>query len=249
MDDVPETTTLHGQLNRLFLLLPLVILSAGCQMAASGYNVAGVRAVQEGHPQVAVQKFQQALNNDPSNADAYYNLAATYHQMGKQKGDKNMLHQAEQLYNQCLDQNPNHTECYRGLAVLLIDTQRNQNAFTLMERWEQRSPQLADPKIELARLYQEFGDKENAKNELNQALAVDANNARAWAALGSLREQSGELGQALANYQRSYQLNNFDTGVGTRIAQLQQQGVQSEVTLPPNGGTQMAQGANNRQRY
>ncbi len=241
--------TLHQQLIRLFLLLPLLSLGTGCQMAASGYNVAGVRSVEEGQPQVAVSQFQKALSHDPANPDAYYNLAATYHQMAKQTNDRNMMHQAEQLYNQCLDLDPNHTECYRGLAVLLIDTQRNDKAFTLMERWEQRSPQLADPKVELARLYQEFGDKENAKNQLNQALAVDANNARAWAALGSLREQSGELGQALANYQRSYQLNNLDAGVGARIATLQRQGIQSEVPMAPNSGTQMAQGANNRQRY
>lgn len=218
-------------------------------MAASGYNVAGVRSVEEGQPAVAVNKFQQALSHDPKNADAYYNLAATYHQMGKQANDTNMMHQAEALYNQCLDLSPNHTECHRGLAVLLVDTQRNDKAFTLMERWGQRSPQLADPKVELARLYQEFGDKENAKNQLNQALALDANNARAWAALGHLREQSGELGQALANYQRSYQLNSMDAGIGTRIATLQRQGVQSEVPMAPSSGTQFAQGPSSRQRY
>ncbi len=219
-------------------------------MAASGYNVAGVRAAEEGQPQVAMQQFQKALSHDATNPDAYYNLAATYHQMGKQNNDRNMMHQAEALYNQCLDLNPNHTECHRGLAVLLVDTNRSDKAFTLMERWEQRAPQLPDPKVELARLYQEFGDKENAMNQLNQALAVDANNARAWAALGSLREQNGELGQALANYQRSYQLNNLDSGVGSRIATLQRQGIQSEVPMSPSSGTQLAnQPGSNRQRY
>lgn len=236
-------------MNHCFLLLPVACAAAGCQMAASGYNVAGVRSVEEGQPVVAVNKFQQALSHDPQNADAYYNLAATYHQMGKQANDTNMLHQAEALYNQCLDLAPNHTECHRGLAVLLVDTQRSDKAFTLMERWGQRSPQMADPRIELARLYQEFGDKQNATNQLNQALALDANNPRAWAALGNLREQSGDLGQALANYQRSYQLNTMDAGVGTRIATLQRQGIRSEVPMAPSSGTQFAQGPNTRQRY
>ncbi|MFN3152100.1 tetratricopeptide repeat protein [Bremerella sp.] len=241
--------TLRRQLILFSLVASLAVASTGCQMAASGYNVAGVRAAEEGQPQVAVNQFQKALGHDPTNPDAYYNLAATYHQMGKQSGDQNTLHQAEALYNQCLDLNPNHTECHRGLAVLLVDTQRSDKAFTLMERWEQRSPQLADPKIELARLYQEFGDKENAMNQLNQALAVDANNSRAWAAIGSLREQNGELGQALANYQRSYQLNNLDAGVGSRIAALQRQGIQSEVPMAPSSGTQLANQPNTRKRY
>ncbi|MBI1247273.1 tetratricopeptide repeat protein [bacterium] len=218
-------------------------------MAASGYNVAGIRAVEEGQPQVAVTKFQKALGHDPTNADAYYNLAATYHQMGKQTNDPKMLHQAEELYNKCLDLDHNHTECHRGLAVLLIDTKRSDSAFTLMENWEREAPQLADPKIELARLYQEFGDKENARNELNQALAVDANNARAWAAMGSLREQSGDLGQALANYQRAYSLNTLDSGVGARVAALQRQGVQSSLPLSTTSGTRLAAQPGTQRRY
>lgn len=249
MDDVHRINALFYNFSPASLLLLLLATAGGCQVAASGYNVAGVRAVEEGQPVAAVNQFQKALSHDPQNADAYYNLAATYHQMGKQQNDTNMLHQAEVLYNQCLDMSPNHTECHRGLAVLLVDTQRSDKAFTLMERWGQRSPQLADPKVELARLYQEFGDKENAQNQLNQALALDSNNARAWAALGALREQSGDLGQALANYQRSYQLNNMDNGVVTRIATLQRQGVQSELPMAPTSSTRLVNNPNARQRY
>jgi len=226
-----------------------LLFASGCQMAASGYNVAGIRSVESGQPVAAVNQFQKALTHDPTNADAYYNLAATYHQMGKQQNDQAMLHQAETLYNKCFDFSPDHLEGHRGLAVLLIDMNRSDQAFTLMERWGQSSPQLADPKIELARLYQEFGNEESAKNQLNQALAVDANDPRAWAALGSLREQSGDYGQALANYQRSFQLNNLDSGVGARIASLQRQGVQAEVPMNPTGSTQLVQNPNTRQRY
>jgi len=196
-----------------------------------------------------VNSFQKALAHDPKNADAYYNLASTYHQLGKKNNDTATLHQAEVLYNQCLDLSPDHPECHRGLAVLLVDTQRSDKAFTLMERWGQRSPQQAEPKIEMARLYQEFGDKDSATNLLNQALAIDANNSRAWAALGSLREQSGDLPQAVANYQRSYQLDNLNSNLGARIAQLQGQGIQTEVPLSPAGETRLVQNPNTRQRY
>ncbi|MCC9605609.1 tetratricopeptide repeat protein [Blastopirellula sp. JC732] len=234
----------------LYRAAMLVALACtGCQMASTSSNVAGVRAVQNGQPMVAVNQFQQALANDPTNADALYNMAATYHEMAKTNNDQAMLQQAEYLYNQCLDQDPNHTDCYRGLAVLLIDTKQPDRAYKLMEGWAQRNPTSADPKVELARLYQEFGDDQTALAQLNQAVAIDANNARAWAALGSLREKSGDYSQALANYQRSLALNNFQDGVNTRVATLVRQGVQADTPLSPTGDTRIVQNPNTTQRY
>ncbi|TWT39473.1 tetratricopeptide repeat protein [Blastopirellula retiformator] len=229
--------------------LLLAIACSGCQMASSSSNVAGVRAVQSGQPMVAVNHFQQALANDPTNADALYNMAATYHEMAKVNNDPAMMKQAEELYNRCLDQNGDHAECYRGLAVLLIDMKQPDSAYTLMEGWAQRSPNSADPKVELARLYQEFGDDQTALAQLNQAVAIDANNARAWAALGNMREKSGDYSQALANYQRSLALNNFQDGVSTRVATLVRQGVQADTPLSPTGDTRIVQNPNTTQRY
>lgn len=229
--------------------LLLAIACTGCQMASSSSNVAGVRAVQNGQPMVAVNHFQQALANDPTNADALYNMAATYHELAKTNNDQATMRQAEYLYNECLEQDGNHVDCYRGLAVLLIDTKQPDRAYTLMERWGQRNPNSADPKVELARLYQEFGDDQTALAQLNQAVAIDANNARAWAALGNMREKSGDYSQALANYQRSLALNNFQDGVSTRVATLVRQGVQADTPLAPTGDTRIVQNPNTTQRY
>ena len=179
---------------------------------------------QQGRYYEAIQQFQQVLAKDPTNADAYYNLASSYHNLGKASGDPQVLTQAEQLYNQCLDMSPDHPDCHRALACLLVDTGRADKAFTLLERWSQRSPQLTDSHVELARLYEEFGDKQSAIKHLEQAVAVDANNpnsARAWAALASLREQTGDTYQALLDYSRSQQLNPFQPAVSQRIASLQ----------------------------
>lgn len=190
-------------------------------MSATGHNVDGVRNVQLGNHQAAIQNFQRALVSDPNNADAYYNLAAVYHEMGRANMDKGLLEQAEGLYHQCLDRNPDHAECHRGLVALLVQTDRSRSAFTLLERWATRSYQLAEPRIELARLYEEYGDKETATRHLTDALDIDPHNARAWTALGNLREQQGEMAQALSNYQQGYNLNRFQPGVAHRIARLQ----------------------------
>lgn len=209
----------------LFALPLLAMLVAvgitGCHMAADSQNLQGVRLFQQGQMQPALQEFQQAVATDPKNADAHYNLAATTHRLGIKKNDPDMLSQAEALYNQCLDIDEQHADCYRGLAVLLVQTDRPDRAFTLLKNWATTHPEVADARVELARLYQEFGDLETAKLHLNNAILADQSNARAWAALGSIREQMGDTDQALANYQRSLNLNQFQGGISERIAALQ----------------------------
>lgn len=195
-------------------------MSAGCKIAADGQNLAGVRHYQQGQYEVAMQRFQQAVTTDPKNADAYYNMAATVHRMGTARNDQNLLGQAETLYNRCLDEDENHTDCHRGLAVLLAETGRSDRAFNLLKNWAIRSPQLADARIELARLYEEYGDADTAKVHLIEALKINQDSERALNALGRLREQSGEYAQALANYQRSYGLNRFQPHTAERIAAL-----------------------------
>jgi tetratricopeptide (TPR) repeat protein len=220
------------------LLSVLLSAGSGCRMVSQTQNADGVTMFQQAYYQGALQRFHQSMQTDPSNADAYYNLAATYQRLGKLHNQKSDLDQAESYYHQCLDHDPNHQDCYRGLAVLLVEEGRTQDAFTLVQNWEQRSPSLAAPKIELARLYDEAGNKAVAKQELIDALAVDPNNARALAALGKLREDAGETAQALANYQRSLAINSYQPQVAQRVAALQTAIGAPAMPTPP-GGTRM----------
>jgi tetratricopeptide (TPR) repeat protein len=222
---------------RGFMFVGVVALAAmgsGCHWSAAGKNVNGAALHHQGRYQEAIQQFQLALQQNPASADAYYNMAASYHQLGKLQNDQQALAQAEQLYNQALNISPDHVDCHRALACLLVDTGRADKAFTLLERWAQRSPQVIDSHIELARLYEEFGDKENAIRNLEQAIAVRSDtheSARALSALARLREQSGDAYQALVNYNRSLQINPSQPAVAERIASLQR--AMGGVQLPP----------------
>jgi len=226
---------------------------AGCQWASSGQNAQGRQLYEQGQYTAAMQQFQKAISTSPTDPDGYYNLAATEHRLGAQRQDRALLEQAEALYNQCLDHDPNHLECHRGLAVLLVDTGRPDKAFTLMKNWASQNPTLAEPRIELARLYEEYGDPATAKRYLEDAVQQDPNNSRAWLALGKIREGSGELTQAMANYQRSYSLNNMQPMVAERIAAISRQLSDSYDRSLSAGDTRMAQPNTNnqvgRQRY
>jgi tetratricopeptide (TPR) repeat protein len=218
----------------------ILALAGGCaDFSAQGRNAEGVRLFSQGRYDEALRQFQEASYTDPISPDGYYNLAATYHRLGTLENRQSDLDQAESYYNQCLDRDPNHADCYRGLAVLLAEQGRNDEAFRLLEGWADRNPSAADPKIELARLFQEFGDRPAAKAHLIEALQVDPDNPRALAALGKIREETGEPEQALVDYQRSLWHNQFQPQVASRIAALR-----STMPMPlsitgPDGGTRL----------
>jgi len=235
------------------LLLTGVLLAlGGCgEFAAQGRNAEGVRLFQQAQYQEAMREFHEASYDDPNDADAYYNLAATYHRLGRVEHRQSDLDQAECNYNQCLDRNPNHVDCYRGLAVLLAEQGRKDDAFRLIEGWVQRAPTCpdgkiaADAKIELARLNDEFGNRQVAQEQLIEALAADPNNSRALTALGKIREEAGDKAQALANYRRSLAEDDRQPEVAMRVTALQGgpvQGVPAPAGSPPTveQGTRMA---------
>ena len=219
------------------------LLAAACfGCTASNNNTEGVKYFGQARYDLAVQSFEAARNADPNAADAYYNIAATYHLLGRtalQTGQAALAQQhfdyADQNYRLCLTRNPNDADAYRGLAVLNMERQNFETAFTLLQNWVDANPLAAEPKIEHARLYQEYAALAQAQNDvatvqkciqsamisLQSALTVEPNNARARRALGFLQEQTGDLIQAMSNYRLSLQANPNQQDLADRVAQLE----------------------------
>lgn len=228
------------------LLAAVALLAAGpvlsgCNgISARGLNAEGVRLYQQAQYDAALQRFDKAAALDPRSADAFYNIAATYHRLGKLENNPQYLAQAERNYRRCLDNDPDHAACHRSLAVLLVEQGRSASAFRLLQNWMVRNPGSPEPKIELARLCEEFGEVAAAENHLLEALAIDSTNPRALTALGHLREREGETLQALANYRRSLMYDNRQPHLATRVATLQNGlAPSSEALLPRAGETRL----------
>ncbi len=214
-------------------LAPAFLALTGCgEFISQQQNASGVRLYQQTHYAEALREFQEATYSNPKDADGYYNIAATYHRMGRQEHCESDLKQAEKFYNDCLDRNPNHTECYRGLAVLLAERGDKDAAFRLVQGWADREPKSADAKVELARLYDEFGNRQAAQTCLCEAVEAQPDNARALTALAKMRDDAGDKVQALANYQRSLSHDSRQPYVASRISALQ-----GGVTSPTSTGT------------
>jgi len=218
----------------------VAVCVSGCNVAATARNLQGKRLYEQGQFSAALQNFQTAIERNPYNADAYYNMAATYALMGRQTRNGEWLAQADRLYRQALSLDAQHTEAYRGLAVLLIENGRATEAFDIMRGWRARSPQSAEPLIELARLHKEYGDRTQAVQYLADALTVDSDNARALKAMGQLREENGEYQLAMDNYIRSYRANSLQHDLAAKINALQTR-LASQPTAPAAGQTRLGE--------
>jgi len=231
-------------MKQIFFLNLVCIFSIFCIGCASyNKNTEGLRYLGQARYNEAKVAFEAALKADPNNPDTYYNLAATYHQSGKislqsgQTADAQLQYdQAAQNYQRCLAIDPNHTDGHRGLAVLYMETQNADAAFKSLIDWYNANPASPEPKIELARLYQEFAQicqiqnrkdvakecQTSAAQMLQSALAVDPTNYRAIRALGYLKEQEGNHQGAITDYQRSIQANPQQKDLENRITVLLQ---------------------------
>jgi len=208
-------------------------------MMAHQQNAAGVKLYQQGYYAQALQNFQKATTTDPKDADAFYNLAATYHRLGKLNNRPEDLAQAENLYNQSLDRDANNKDCYRALAVLLVDENRTEEAQRLLQGWATRNPTSAEPKVEMAHLAEDLGDKQSAKVYLTEALAIHPYDPRALAALGRIYEESGNPQQALVDYERSLQYDRFQPELAQRVASMRAAMTPLAPVITPPGGSRV----------
>ena len=223
-----------GSLARVPWIFAIILISAttGCNIGAQRHNNVGRQAFEQGQYSTAINEFQRALSLNPKNADALYNLGASYYSLGKQSNNQQWLTQAEQLYRQAISLNDQHVDAHRGLASLLIETNQEKYAFDLVNTWKNRYPSSTEPIVELARLYQEYGDNRRATDLLADALKLDSNNVRTLKAMGHVREIQGQTHLALDNYLRVLQIDGQQTDVVSKVASLQTQLAQLPV---PNG--------------
>ena len=217
------------------LLLASTLFTCGCNWSAARQNALGRQEFLNGNFSQAINQFQQALNREPNNPDALYNMGVTYFTLGQQSRNSQWIGQGEQFLRQAIANNDQHIDAHRSLAALLVERGEPNSAVDLLNTWRQRHPESGEPLVELARLHQEFGDQNQATNLLANALQIDGSNVRALKAMGHVRELQGQYNLALDNYLRSYQLDSRQIDVASKISEMQTRIAQATTTNPATG--------------
>ncbi|MDR1480467.1 MAG: tetratricopeptide repeat protein [Planctomycetaceae bacterium] len=211
----------------------------------------GVRYFNQARYDQAQLAFLEVLKREPNNPDAYFNLAETYHQSAKLSLSQGEIAKAQQQYDEanryyknCLSIDVNHLKANRGLAAMYIEIRQPKMAFDHIINWCNVNPNLQDPKIELARLHQEWaqimttqGQKEisdtsnqKAVELLQNVIANDPNNYRAWRAIGFIRENNGDRENAITAYQQSILLNPQQNDLKNKLLTM---GISPTPTITP----------------
>ena len=217
----------------------LILFISGC--ATQNQTAEGIRYYGQAQYDAAMAAFQSAHKANPNDPDTLYNIAATYHQSakvsllsGQTAAAQQQYELAAQYYQLCLVQNANHADAYRGLAALHMDWHDEEKAFQLLDGWYKANPVAVEPKLELARLHQEYARicviqgrtevaqqcRSNAETLLQMVLTMEPSNYRALRASGYLKEESGDIAGAVFDYQRSLQAYPQQPDLESRIAAL-----------------------------
>lgn len=205
------------------------LLAAGCAAStssATAHNAAGVESFSAGRYDDAIAYFQESLEDNPSNAEAYYNLASAYQRKAAETGDTVLLGQAEDAYWTALENNPNSETivcCYRGLATSAMARGDGNAALQTLEAWRDRNPDSIEPKLEIAYLLEAQQKDSEAYDVLKQVAAEAPNDYRAFYKMGVLAERAGDLTDAMENAETAHKLNPSDRIVAQRMNSLEAQ--------------------------
>lgn len=190
---------------------------------AASRNAKGVEFYATGDYDRAVAVFQEALAENPENAETLYNLGAAYQRKALATGDYALLTQAENAYWAALERDAAPETivcCYRGLATSATTRGDAAGALRTLEDWRDRNPESIEPKLEIAYLLEAQERDDDAYAVLEEVAAAAPNDYRAFYKMGVLQERAGNVQEALDKTTIAGRLNPTDAALAQKATEL-----------------------------
>src|SRR5579872_823612 len=153
------------------------------QTAAPGAD--GMKALEEGHYEAAVQAFLKQTETDPRDYAAHFNLALAYSFLQR---DADGI--AE--YRKTLELKPGLYEAQLNAGILLLRQKSPQDAVPLLDAAAAQKPMEFRPRFYLAEAQLASGDTSKAEQSYRAALELDAKSAAAHLGLGRALTREGK---------------------------------------------------------
>jgi tetratricopeptide (TPR) repeat protein len=129
--------------------------------------------------------LERAVEADPSNSDAWYNLAVTYTNLGK-------LEQAQSILEKLLESYPSQETYHYSLGVTLKKNGKKKEALKEFERARELNPAYAEAQYAIALTLEQLDKKRNAVREWERYLELDSDSVWAEEARAHLESLAAE---------------------------------------------------------
>ena len=153
-------------------LLVLPVASVACNFGKSKADLAaeavqrGLQAHGEGRLDAAAAAYHEALDLDPQNKYAFYNLGLIDQTSGRPRS-------AENYYRLALSADPEFTPALFNLAILRTAAGDTREAIDLYRRVTALKPDEAGPHLNLGFLLRSIGQEAEGDAEIQRALQLD----------------------------------------------------------------------------
>jgi Tfp pilus assembly protein PilF len=151
--------------------------------------------------ELALIKFDEAIESDPLLYDAYY-------QRGSTKLDLDDVESAMSDFNLAIAIDPGRAEAYNGRGVAYTKMERYEEAFNELEVAIQLKSNFSEAYNNRGIVYVELGEISVALEDFTQAIEFQPDNAEAYHNRGLARLNLGFTNQALEDFQMVMSLSN-----------------------------------------
>lgn len=177
------------------------ILFVALWVQAPDYLAEGLKALDAGQADAAVESFTKALAADPADYSAHFNLALAYSMGGKDA-------QAIPEYRKTLELRPGLYEAQLNLSISLINARQPAAAIPYLKEAAQQKPKEFRPVYYLGAALLETRQLQEAAAEFEKAVEMDAASAGAELGLGQALARQGRRREAELHYRKAGNLEH-----------------------------------------
>lgn len=167
---------------------------------AAGPAADGLKALEEHRYEGAVESFRKAIDADPADYAAHFNLAVAY-------GFLNQDDAGIAEYHKTLELKPGLFEAETNAGLLLLRQKRPAEALPLLEDASHQKPQDFAARYHLAQSQLDTGDTAKAEENFRAALEINPKSAGAELGLAHALVRQEKLGDAAPHFRQAAQID------------------------------------------
>jgi tetratricopeptide (TPR) repeat protein len=188
-------------------------LAAFLLLVQADFTADGLKALEEGRYEAAVAAFSKAIEAEPRDYFAHFNLAMSYTLLHKDA-------EAVAEYRKTLEIKPGLYEAELNAGIVLLRQKNPVEALALLEDAARQKPAEFRPRYYSAEALLETGDYAGAAENFGRAIAMDPKSAAAQLGVAQALVQQGDLAGAAPHFREAAQVDPKYRGYLLELAQL-----------------------------